>query len=325
MKKLFLLSGLLFTVTIAKADHQKYSTEDYIEIWKITAIEQMNEYQIPASITLAQGILESANGNSRLAREGNNHFGIKCHKGWDGDRIYEDDDLKNECFRSYDNAAQSYEDHSLFLTGRSRYAGLFELSITDYKGWAKGLKKAGYATNPKYAYLLIDIIEKFDLAKYDHMPYLPSQSKGDLTIKVEEPLVEVEDPKEDVEAEEVNELEVKSAKHDVKVNQYRARYVIVHQGDTYYRIAQEFELGLWQLYKYNDLGRRDVLKEGEVIYLDPKRNKARRGNNIYVCDRPMSLRDVAQVEGLKLKKLLKYNFGTEADATLPAGTKVILR
>ena len=134
MKRLILLSGLLFTFSLAKANNQKkYSTEDYIDIWKITAIEQMNEYQIPASITLAQGILESANGNSRLAREGNNHFGIKCHKGWDGDRIYEDDDKAQECFRSYDNAAQSYTDHSLFLTGRSRYAGLFELSLTDYK------------------------------------------------------------------------------------------------------------------------------------------------------------------------------------------------
>ena len=325
MKGLILLSGLLFTFNLAFADSKKnYSTEDYIDMWKITAIEQMNEFQIPASITLAQGILESGNGNSRLAREGNNHFGIKCHKNWDGERIYEYDDLKNECFRSYDNASQSYEDHSLFLTGRSRYEKLFELSLTDYKAWAKGLKSAGYATNPKYAHLLIDIIEKYDLAKYDKMPYLPSQEKGDLTIQVEEPLSDIEDPK-DIEDETLVQLEVKSANHEVKVNKYRSRYVTVHKGDTYYRIAQEFELGLWQLYKYNDLGRRDVLKEGEIIYLDPKRNKSKRGNNVYICDKPMTLRDVSQVEGLKLKKLLKYNFGTEADATLPAGTKVILR
>lgn len=325
MKGLILLSGLLFAFNLALADSKKkYSTEDYIDIWKITAIEQMNEYQIPASITLAQGILESGNGNSRLAREGNNHFGIKCHKNWDGGRIFEDDDLKNECFRSYSNASQSYEDHSLFLANRSRYEKLFELSLTDYKGWAKGLKSAGYATNPKYAHLLIDIIEKFDLDKYDKMPYLPSEDKGDLTIQVEEPLTNIEEPK-DIENEELVQLEVKSANHEVKINKYRSRYVTVHKGDTYYRIAQEFDLGLWQLYKYNDLGRRDVLKEGEIIYLDPKRNRSKRGNNIYICDKLMTLRDVAQVEGLKLKKLLKYNFGTEADATLPAGTKVILR
>ena len=169
MKKLILISGLIFTQQLSQA--AKNSTQDYIEQWKITAIEQMNEHQIPASITLAQGILESANGNSPLAKKANNHFGIKCHKSWDGGTFFQDDDLKNECFRSYDNAAQSYDDHSAFLTGRSRYAKLFDLKITDYKGWAKGLKSAGYATNPKYAHLLIDIIEKFDLDKYDKMSY----------------------------------------------------------------------------------------------------------------------------------------------------------
>ncbi|UKN01644.1 glucosaminidase domain-containing protein [Paracrocinitomix mangrovi] len=326
MKKLFFLSGLLFTVLTAKAENQKrYSTEDYIDLWKITAIEQMNQYQIPASITLAQGILESANGNSRLATEGNNHFGIKCHKNWDGGRIYEDDDLKNECFRSYANASQSYEDHSLFLTGRSRYENLFTLSITDYKGWAKGLKAAGYATNPKYAHLLIDIIEKYDLAKYDIMPYLPADSKKeDLSIEVDEPAIEFDKPSQ-LHEEKLDELEIEASRHEIKVNKYRTRYVKVQKGDTYYRIAKEFELGLWQLYKYNDLGKRDVLKEGEIIYLDPKRNRSKRGNNVYICHKEMSLRDVAQVEGIKLKKLLKYNFGNKADEVLPAGTKVILR
>lgn len=324
MKKLIFLLGLLFTVTFAKADNKKFSTEDYIGTWKITAIEQMNEYQIPASITLAQGILESGNGNSRLAKNANNHFGIKCHKNWDGGTFFQDDDKKNECFRSYSNAAQSYSDHSVFLTGRSRYENLFTLRLTDYKGWAKGLKSAGYATNPKYAHLLIDIIEKFDLAKYDKMPHLPAQERGDLTIQVDEPLVSVEHPKE-IEDEQLVQLEVKTAKHNVKVNKHRTRYVRVHKGDTYYRIAQEFELGLWQLYRYNDLGRRDVLREGEIIYLDPKKNRSKRGNNIYVCNQTMSLRDVAQLEGIKLKQLLKYNFGETADQTLPAGTKVILR
>lgn len=324
MKRLILLSGLLFTFSIARADQKKFTTEDYIERWKITAIEQMNEYQIPASITLAQGILESGNGNSRLAKNANNHFGIKCHKNWDGGRFYQDDDAKNECFRAYENAASSYEDHSLFLTSRSRYDGLFKLSMTDYKGWAKGLKSAGYATNPKYAHLLIDIIEKFDLAKYDKMPHLPSESKEDLTINVEEPVTAMDEPKE-IEDEALVQLEVKLGKHKVKINKNKTRYITVHKGDTFYRLSQEFDLGLWQLYKYNELGKRDVLKEGEKVYLDPKRGRAKRGNNIHICKRPMSLRDVAQEEGLKLKKLLKYNFSTDADATLPTGTKVILR
>lgn len=321
MKKLSLIVSLSFFTLQSFA--AKLSTTDYVEQWKITAIEQMNAHQIPASITLAQGILESGNGNSRLAVEANNHFGIKCHKNWDGARIYEDDDLKNECFRSYESAAQSYDDHSLFLTGRERYSNLFKLSLTDYKGWAKGLKSAGYATNPKYAHLLIDIIEKFDLAKYDKMPYLPAQQENP-TIHVEEPVAHMM-TEEEIEAEELHQLEIKNRKHQLKTNKYGLRYVTVKKGDTYYQIAKEFELGMWQLYSYNDLGKRDVLKEGEIIYLDPKRNRSKRGYNVFVCTRSTTLREISQQEGIKLKKLLKYNFGDTADQTLPKGTKVILR
>lgn len=321
MKKLLLISGIFFIGHSAIAEKQ--STQGYIDTWKITAIEQMNSHQIPASITLAQGILESANGNSRLATVANNHFGIKCHKSWDGERIYEDDDLRNECFRSYVSAAQSYDDHSQFLTGRDRYSKLFTLNLTDYKGWAKGLKSAGYATNPKYANLLIDIIEKFDLAKFDKMPYLPNQQE-EHQISVDEPITKIESPK-DIEEEELHLLEIAERKHDLKLNKYDRKYVRVKKGDTYYQIAKEFDLGIWQLYKYNDLGRRDVLQENEIIYLDPKRNRSSRGYNVFVCTRETTLRDISQEEGLKLKKLLKYNFGDTADQTLPKGTKVILR
>src|SRR5688572_16373698 len=155
MKTVLMMYCLLFVSVIVKAEYQNHTTEDYIDMWKATAIEQMYEHKIPASITLAQGILESANGNSRLARLANNHFGIKCHENWTGGTLYHDDDEENECFRSYPNPSESYKDHSLFLTTRSRYASLFTLSITDYKGWANGLKAAGYATNPKYGPLLI--------------------------------------------------------------------------------------------------------------------------------------------------------------------------
>jgi hypothetical protein len=321
MKKLLILSGIFFIGHIAKAEKQ--STQGYIDKWKITAIEQMNAHEIPASITLAQGILESANGNSRLATEANNHFGIKCHKSWDGDRIYEDDDLRNECFRSYVSAAQSYDDHSQFLTGRDRYSKLFTLNLTDYKGWARGLKSAGYATNPKYANLLINIIEKFDLAKYDQMPYLPNQHK-ETKINVDEPIVKIESPKE-IEEEEVILIEIAERKHELLLNKYDRKFVRVKKGDTYYQIAKEFDLGIWQLYKYNDLGKRDVLIENEIIYLDPKRNRSRRGFNVFICTKETTLRDISQKEGIKLKKLLKYNFGDTADKTLPKGTKVILR
>ena len=142
-------------------------TEQYIVKYNRIAVEEMNRYGIPASITLAQGILESGNGESRLATEGNNHFGIKCHNNWNGETIIEDDDEKGECFRKYSKAADSYRDHSLFLTERERYSFLFDYKKTDYKKWAKGLKKAGYATNPKYSSLLIDLIQDYDLNQYD--------------------------------------------------------------------------------------------------------------------------------------------------------------
>ena len=155
---------LLFSVLTLEAQNK---TEVYIEKYNHIAIKEMNMYNIPASIKLAQAILESGSGKSRLAVEGNNHFGIKCHNNWNGKTILEDDDDKGECFRKYDSASDSYRDHSLFLTERGRYSFLFEYSITDYKAWAKGLKKAGYATNPRYPELLIDLIQKYNLNKYD--------------------------------------------------------------------------------------------------------------------------------------------------------------
>ena len=170
MKKIFISFLItLFIGLIPEVQAQKMTTEAYIQKYKYIAIKEMFDYKIPASITLAQGILESGSGNSRLAREANNHFGIKCHNDWMGAKIYKDDDKKNECFRVYTSAEQSFRDHSLFLTTKNRYAFLFDYKTTNYKSWAKGLKKAGYATNPKYPKLLIGIIEDHNLNQYDHI------------------------------------------------------------------------------------------------------------------------------------------------------------
>lgn len=163
MKCYFLLLCYFWILIISA----QTKTEDYILKYSSIAVEEMNKYNIPASITLAQGILESGSGESRLAKEGNNHFGIKCHDNWEGQIIIEDDDKKGECFRKYLNAIDSYRDHSIFLTERSRYSFLFKYSNTDYKKWAKGLKKAGYATNSRYANLLVDLIEKYNLSRFD--------------------------------------------------------------------------------------------------------------------------------------------------------------
>ncbi len=165
MQKSLSLSIILLCFLFTKAQTK---TEAYIAKYSSIAIEEMNRYNIPASITLAQGILESGSGESRLATEGNNHFGIKCHDNWNGETIIEDDDEKGECFRKYSKAVDSYRDHSLFLTQRERYLFLFEYKNTEYKKWAEGLKKAGYATNPEYPTLLINLIEKYDLSRFDN-------------------------------------------------------------------------------------------------------------------------------------------------------------
>ena len=149
MQKITLIL-LIVLFSLGNAIAQKMTHEQYITKYKLIALQEMFKYKVPASITLAQGIFESGSGNSTLATEANNHFGIKCHSEWRGERVYHDDDAKQECFRKYERAEDSYRDHSVFLSGKKRYAALFELKITNYKGWAKGLKEAGYATNPKY-------------------------------------------------------------------------------------------------------------------------------------------------------------------------------
>ena len=156
----------------------------YVENYAPIAQKEMNSYGIPASITLAQGILESGMGFGRLAVEGNNHFGIKCHRDWNGKRIYHDDDKKGECFRVYKDPEISFRDHSLFLSERSRYAFLFDIKISEYKAWAKGLKKAGYATDPKYPEKLISLIERFDLTRFDKKNTMASKKKKKSKIQM---------------------------------------------------------------------------------------------------------------------------------------------
>jgi len=273
---------------------------EYVERWKQTAIEQMNLHRIPASITLAQGILESGSGNSKLAREGNNHFGIKCH-GWEGKTMYLDDDKPNECFRVYDSGDASYEDHSAFLKKYKRYESLFQLAETDYAGWARGLQQAGYATSQKYAALLIELIEELQLFTYDsHRP-----QEGTLPTVLAETSVE-------------------SKGHKVEVNTYKRKFIIAVPGDTYYRLVKEFGISFWQLYKYNEFkSTKDCLVPGDIVYLQPKKS---RGKEKWVrIDKAMTLRDFSQKEGLRLDKLMKRNRMDSPDELLSQGDKVILR
>ncbi|MEJ7780704.1 MAG: glucosaminidase domain-containing protein [Daejeonella sp.] len=224
----------------------KFSAENYIERYKAIAIKEMNSSGIPASITLAQGILESGNGNSSLAREANNHFGIKCTADWKGKSILKDDDQKDDCFRVYTSAEESFRDHSEFLK-RKRYAPLFELNKNDYVGWANGLKQAGYATNPRYAELLITLVERYDLGKFDRREGQIEKIKREDKVLAEIAQNIPEEKKQE------------PAKAPVVMKIYE-----VKQGDTMYSIAKRFALTVEDLKILNDLGVSDI-KLGQLL------------------------------------------------------------
>ena len=297
--RILVLIGAVAISTLSFAE-TKLTTVEYIEIWKNTAVEQMQAHKIPASITLAQGILESGSGNSRLAKEAKNHFGIKCHKTWTGDTFIQDDDTKDECFRSYQSADESYTDHSLFLSRRGRYSALFQLRLEDYKGWARGLKSAGYATNPKYAHLLIDLIERYHLNQYDKMTSadlvsmkkkhkeadikpIPKKKNNQTQVIVPKPLDQNTGVSKPNYSGGVGLVEIKESKHLVNTSLNKVKYITVKEGDTFFRIAQEFDITISQLYKYNEFNKKDVLEIGERIYISPKRTKGPRSASNYVC------------------------------------------
>lgn len=309
--KTLLSAGILCCVLLVSA--QRQSTLEYIDKWDEVAVQQMHAHGIPASITLAQGILESGSGNSDLSKKSNNHFGIKCGSSWKGKSVRYDDDRKRECFRKYPNASQSFHDHSDFLQ-RDRYANLFELRTTDYKGWAKGLKKAGYATDPKYPHKLIDLIEKYDLARYDKMPPGPLADPNAPVLASTTPIFTGTDDT-DIVVDMSNRHQIGDHKNNIK-------FIKVKQGDTYYSISEEFDMALWQIYKYNDLAESDALHPGDVIFLQPKRGKAK--SSMHTVATGETLRDISQEHGIKLKKLCKYN-GITQSHTPKAGDKLKLK
>ncbi len=259
--------------------------QQYIDQYKDLAIEQMKRYGIPASITLAQGVLESGAGRSELARKGNNHFGIKCHT-WGGATVYFDDDATSECFRAYPNVHDSYEDHSLFLAKGSRYRGLFKLSVTDYKGWARGLKAAGYATNPKYADRLIDIIQLYKLYRYD-------------TAKTYDHFY----------ARRSRDQKVGGAALHPIYEFNENYYVKARKGDTFASIAAETGISRRKLAKYNERDKDDTLAEGDIIYLKKKRKNAPKSykGRLHYVRKGQSMYSISQLYGIRLKSLYKLN------------------
>jgi len=285
---------------------------DYIRDFKDLAIKEMKRSGIPASITLAQAMLESNNGNSTLARKANNHFGIKCHNGWSGGKIYHDDDRRGECFRKYNSVYDSYKDHSDFIVNGQRYGFLFELQPTDYKSWAKGLQKAGYATSNTYATLLIKIIEDNQLYIFDQggsYEYIETASG-----EVDTPYVNLED---------VDNFTFSLSSHVVH-NRNRIDYIIAKKGDTFESITEEFGMLPWELKKYNELDNDAKLKEGDILYLQPKRNKAEHKHNYHEVKEGETMYSISQMYGIKLKSLYEKNL-MEAGEEPMVGQKLWLR
>ncbi|HKK40300.1 MAG TPA: glucosaminidase domain-containing protein [Cryomorphaceae bacterium] len=287
---ILLLAFLISTLAIAEGDPNKRNTRaEYIAQWKDVAIDQMEKHGIPASITLAQAILESGDGNSELARKANNHFGIKCHD-WQGKKTYHDDDKRNECFRKYRNAQESFDDHSVFLQ-RSRYLFLFDYKVTDYKSWAKGLKKAGYATNPKYPDLLIRLIEENNLAQYDR----PGAKRGKPPVKQRT----TNGSNDAIVIEIQRGLEIQQSSNRIK-------YVIADGRYSPEALADRMQMGPWQIKKYNDLGDNEKIEEGQLVYLQPKRGK-NRDHDTHTVKEGETLRGISQQYGVKIKKILKHS------------------
>lgn len=304
--------------------HAKGEVNAYTNLYAGFAVTEMGRTGIPASITLAQGIIESDYGRSRLAYEANNHFGIKCHSDWKGKKIYHDDDKRQECFRRYSRVEDSFKDHSDFLVDGSRYDFLFDLKMDDYKGWARGLKKAGYATNPKYASMLINTIEENRLYLYDNIS--SGRSSVDNRQVSNEDYQNVIDPvvaDQKLLEEDIDNFVVSRNKMRTGIRN-RIQYVIIKESDTYGTLASEFNLLSWELFRYNDLEDGRELTLGMLLYLQPKRNRAEAGEEFHIVEEGESMWSISQLYGVKLKILYERNriiSGADPDV----GTELWLR
>ena len=306
LRILVLLIGLVLSASSLYA--QNMTRAEYISRYREMAVAQMVESGIPASITMAQACLESANGNSALAVQANNHFGIKCH-GWQGGSIYRDDDKAGECFRKYESPEESFRDHSDFLRYRDRYAFLFELERTDYKGWAYGLKKAGYATAPDYAQRLIKVIEENNLALLDILP-------DSLAAAI---------PESPVKAETSVRLQA-SIGTSISREVYSingVRYILAEGYDTYRALADEFNLFLREILSFNDLKDEEPLVEGRIVYIERKRNAAAASLKMHVVEEDETLYSLSQRFAVRLSCLCKYN-GLSPDSAINPGEIVYL-
>jgi hypothetical protein len=304
---------------VQEATPENHAASEYIEKYAPIAISEMKRTGVPASIKLAQGMIESDFGRSRLARVANNHFGIKCHSSWKGPMVYHDDDARDECFRKYSNAEQSFRDHSDFLVTGSRYRSLFNLNPTDYKGWARGLKSAGYATNPAYAEMLIRKIESNGLDAFD-------RGYSGVAIRPAPGTREVRGTG----INRPSGLSVyRGSRYPASVSgrvltMNRVDYIVSATSDTYESIMSDFNLLRWELEKYNEQLEVSALNPGEIIYLQPKRKRAEPGVRYHIVREGESMYTISQLYAIRLVNLYELNF-MEVGTQPEKGRKVNLR
>ena len=340
-KHSILISTLILFLSLSTYSQTKEELDAYITRFRNIAMQDMVKYKIPASITLAQGIIETNCGKSSLATEANNHFGIKCHE-WTGDSYFHDDDRKHECFRNYESAEESYEDHAIFLTTRPRYSKLFQLDISDYKGWANGLKTAGYATNPKYAQILIKTIEDNELYKYDEFVLgeitedeLYNNSHYINSKEIKEIKYSDSDEKRykngklltfDLgQCECMNEskfVEVYSGRSIYSYNNVFATFIGKHDKLEY--IARDLKIPMRKLLKYNDLPKQAIADYEDIIYLDYKNRKGSEKYHI-VKNNDETLWSISQCYTVTVSTLQRKNNIEEINEPIKVGTKILLR
>ncbi len=308
---------------------QRMTVEEYVAAYKDAAISQMKRLGVPASIILAQGILETENGNSDLVKRSNNHFGIKCKSTWTGPTVSHTDDAPNECFRKYATAEESYADHSNYLFNTPRYASLFKLSPTDYKGWAYGLKRAGYATNPRYPQILIGNIEKYNLQQYnseqpggDYAQAPASAVDIQATAITSQPPMQEGDPEQ--QNKDNNAFRKIFAGRKNKSNQLfnRLRAVMVFKGTSLLAVATENNVALAKLLEYNDMDNDGLAKADQWIYLEKKHKEGNR--DLYTTLADESLHDISQNNGIQLNLLADYN-NLSQNSFVKKGTAIRLR
>ncbi len=302
---------------------QKSTPEQYINQYANIAIKEMNRSGVPAAITLAQGILESESGNSELAAKSNNHFGIKCKSTWEGAKVYHNDDATGECFRKYETVEQSYVDHSDFLKVNGRYASLFELDPLDYIAWARGLKKAGYATNPQYAQKLISIIERYNLNEFSKGLKYTVASKSNEVEK------NMEAPKEEITITEKEGVGTKpSLNYEASVDKTfyinETKVIYAPAQSSLLAIAEKYNISLSKIYDFNDMLKNgeDILMQDQLIFLQRKRKQG--AFEFHIVKLNETLIDIAQVEGIRLESLLKYNNLSENQMPM-VGEKIYLK